>query len=226
MTPHSTCRPAEVRGLWIAFFGPDGVGKSAVIEQVKDQLGPVFTSVAQFHFRPMFLRRGLSRAPVTEPHGQVPRTLLVSMAKLAYWLLDCWYGYLLATRSVRRRGGLVIFDRYYPDILVDPLRYRLPPKGRRFAKWLVSLAPRPDLCILLDARAEVVQRRKREVSLGESQRQRFAYLAMFQFMRDKLLVNADGPTLEVAQRVSTALLLVLEKPSSQAQERGILFADN
>lgn len=213
------------RGLWIAFFGPDGVGKSAVIEQVKDQLAPAFSFVTQFHFRPMFLRKNLSRAPVTDPHAQIPRTLIVSVGKLIYWLLDCWYGHLLATRFARHHRGLVISDRYYPDVMVDPRRYRLPASTFRFAKWLASLAPRPDLCILLDARAEVVQRRKREVSLGESQRQRFAYLAMFQFLRDKLLVNADAPVTEVAQGVSHAVLTILENSTSEAPEGDIVFAD-
>ncbi len=192
-------------GLWISFFGPDGVGKSAVIEEVKELLGSSFSGVRQFHFRPMSGGRERNRAPVTDPHGQVPRGLFISLAKLLYWLLDCWYGYFAEIRPALRSSGLVIFDRYYPDILVDPLRYRLPEGYRSFARFLASLAPRPDLCVLLDAPAEVVQRRKQEVSPAESQRQRLAYLAMLQSLPNKLVVSADCPVSEVARQVNTAV---------------------
>jgi thymidylate kinase len=209
-------------GLCIAFFGPDGIGKSAVIEAMKLAVRATFSSVVQFHFRPMFGRRE-DRPPVLDPHAQTPRSLLISSVKLIYWLLDCWYGYFIAIRPARRRSGLVIFDRYYPDILVDPARYRLPASSLRIASWLAALAPRPDLYVLLDAPAEVVQRRKHEVSLPESQRQRLAYLAVFESMPAKLLVDADAPVNQVAQRVSVALS-TLQNFSMQRDE-ALLLAD-
>jgi thymidylate kinase len=88
--------------------------------------------------------------------------------------------------------------------LVDPLRYRLPAQSEKFARWLVSLAPRPDLYVLLDAPAEVVQRRKSELPLAESHRQRVAYLKMLEAIRDKLLVNANCPVDEVVRTICTA----------------------
>ena len=162
--------------------------------------------------------------PVLDPHAQTPRSLLISAVKLLYWLLDCWYGYFIAIRPARRCSGLVIFDRYYPDILVDPVRYRLPASSRRIASWLAALAPQPDLCVLLDAPAQVVQLRKHEVSLPESQRQRLAYLAMFQSMHARLLVNADAPVNEVGQRVSVAISTLLQNSSMQPHE-AFLLAD-
>jgi thymidylate kinase len=203
------------RGLWIAFFGPDGVGKSAVIEEAKALLGSSFSGVTLLHFRPRFGRRGRNRMPVTDPHGKVPRGLLISLAKLLYWLVDCWWGYFAVIRPALRCSGLVVFDRYYPDILVDPRRYRLPEGCRGFARYVVSLAPCPDLCVLLDAPAEVVQRRKQEVSPAESQRQRLAYLAMLQFLPDKLVVSADGPVSEIARQVNTAVSAFTTTASAQ-----------
>jgi thymidylate kinase len=217
-------RANKAHGLWIAFFGPDGVGKSTVIEQVKDQLGAAFSGVLQFHFRPMLGRHLRNQKPVTDPHNQVLRSPLISLAKLIYWLLDCWCGYLVAISPVRRTSGLVIFDRYYPDILADPLRYRLPKSSLRFAAWLVALAPHPDLSILLHAPAEVVQSRKQEVPLGESRRQQSAYLTIFQTMSNKLLVDAELPVNEIAQQVSVAVLTLLED-ASWKQREALLFAD-
>jgi len=197
------------RGLVIALFGPDGVGKSAVIEQLKTSLGPAFPAVAQYHFRPQFGHRQNGRAQVTDPHGRAPRGFFISLLKLIYWLLDCWCGYLIAIRPGLRQSRLVIFDRYFPDVVVDPRRYRLPASVMGFAKWLVRLAPGPDLHVLLDAPVAVIQRRKAEVSHAETLRQRAAYLAMFQLLPDKLIVNADRPVDEVARHVATAVFLLL-----------------
>ncbi|HUI84628.1 MAG TPA: hypothetical protein VL240_10410 [Candidatus Binatia bacterium] len=204
------------RGLWVAFFGPDGVGKSAVIDELKLLLGPTLGSITRFHFRPGFCRSAPERPPVTDPHGQAARGVLISIFKLVYWLVDCWWGYLAVIRPAVSRGHMVIFDRYYSDILVDPTRYRLPAGARWPARCLVRLAPRPDLCIILDAAAEVVQRRKQEVSLVEVQRQRGAYLAIFRPSRRNVIVNADSPISEVARRAAVAILSFLTNSNGHA----------
>jgi len=196
---------SHARGLWIAFFGPDGVGKSAVIDALQQRLGAAFTGFLRFHFRPRFGKGDLDRAAVTCPHAQSPRGTLISICKLLYWLLDCWIGHFAVCITARRRRGLVVFDRYLPDILVDPLRYRLPAGAMRLAMRLTKLAPQPDLYVLLDASAETVQTRKQEISPTESQRQRFAYLAMFAALPNGLVINADRPREEVVQQVTTAI---------------------
>lgn len=185
-------------------FGVDGVGKSAVIDRLPQKLPAMFRGFRRFHFRPMFCRR-VNRPPITDPHGKPARGVVISLAKLLCWLADCWFGYLMAIRPALRRSQLVVFDRYLPDILVDPLRYRLPPTTLRFAHWMIALAPHPDLYVLLDAPAEVVQRRKREVPDDECRRQRVTYLKMFAALDAKLLVNADCQVDEVAERVAFAI---------------------
>ena len=193
------------RGLWIAFLGPDGVGKSAVIQELQRQLQDAFGEVILFHFRPGFRRQAAGRPAVTCPHAQRPRGLMLSLGKLIYWLIDCWYGYLFVIRPGKQSHDLVIFDRYYPDILIDPLRYRLPRRCQRFARWVTTWAPRPDLYVLLDAPSEIVQQRKSELPLAESHRQRVAYLKMFERIDHKLLVNASYPVDEIARNIRIAV---------------------
>ncbi len=209
-------------GLWIAVFGPDGAGKSAVIDRLTGKLEASFAGVTQFHFRPMFRRRGMVRSAVTDPHGQAPRSTLASLCKLIVWLLDCWFGYLATIRPERSSSQLVIFDRYFLDILVDPRRYRLPACSMRFARMLVALAPRPDLCILLDVDAEVLQQRKPEVSPAESRRQRAAYREMFSALPNTLLVDAGYPVEEVAQQVAAAILAFQLCSSAQSSEASLI----
>lgn len=201
----------RMRGLWVAFYGPDGVGKSAVIERLqREALEEDFGGSMRFHFRPRVGLPTRQRPVVTAPHAQVPRGWLTSTIKLLYWLLDCWLGYLLLVRPAKRRSRLVIFDRYLPDLLVDPLRYRLPQSVMKFAGALVRMAPRPDLCILLDAPAGQIQRRKQEVSLAESERQRTSYLQVFAQVPSTLVVDADRSIDEVTQTVATALSQMLQ----------------
>lgn len=176
-----------------------------MIERLQQTYKPAVSDTRCFHFRPHFRTRGVNRPPVLQPHSNPPRGLLISLCKLFYWLADCWFGYLAAVRPVRRRSGLLLFDRYYPDVLVDPVRYRLPERSLRFARWLMAFTPQPDLYILLDAPADVVQRRKAELTSDEVRRQRVAYLRLFQSFSSRLIVNAERPVNEVAQRIALAL---------------------
>lgn len=208
--------------MWVAVFGPDGAGKSAVIKRLARELSPPFLEVQQFHFRPMFRRQWRDTPPITEPHAKSPRGGVLSTCKLLYWLADCWYGQVVAMRHARVNSRLVIFDRYLPDILVDPKRYRLPKSSRRFARLTAQLAPRPDLHILLDVPAEVVQQRKAEVSLAESQRQRVAYREMFQALPNAFMVDASAPMDEVAEDVKAVILKFLRGRSMNRAEVSLL----
>jgi len=194
----------------MAVFGPDGAGKSAVIKRVAQQLQPPFATVQQFHFRPMFRREWRDSPSVTEPHGQPPRGTLISILKLLYWLADCWYGYLVTIRPARGGLRLVIFDRYLPDILIDPQRYRLPASCRWYARGIVQMAPRPDLCIVLDVPAAILQHRKPEVSPAESQRQRLAYREMLRSLPHAFAVNAVPAVEEVTDEVKRLILRSLD----------------
>jgi thymidylate kinase len=206
------------RGFWIALFGPDGAGKSAVIECLTAKLAVNSSGTTKFHFRPMFHSRGIDRKPVTAPHARPPRSSLVSLGKLIYWLLDCWFGYWIVIRPATARSQIVIFDRYLPDVLVDPARYRLPLSSMRVARMLVRLAPRPDLCILLDVPAKVAQQRKQEVSFEESLRQRAVYLEMFKDLPNKLIVDAVCPVEEVTRQVAAAVFSFFSSSSSNSRE--------
>ncbi len=215
MKARSNNRGEYAKGLCIAFFGPDGVGKSAVIEQLQSRTGNAFKGYIRFHFRPYFGRVS-DRAPVTAPHAQRSRGMLLSVGKLIYWLLDCWIGYFAVVLPARRSGNLIMFDRYLPDILVDPVRYRLPAGTLSFAKALARRAPQPDLYILLDAPVESVRRRKQEISVAESQRQRAAYRKLFESLPNVFIVDAGRSIGEVVAEIAAAISPLSRRPESPA----------
>lgn len=172
-------------------------------------LAPAFRKTRYIHLRPGVFgrRRG---GPVTDPHAKPPRSAVVSLLKLALFVMDYTFGQALVVRPLTMHSTLVAFDRYYDDIVVDPYRYRYgaPVAAARLAGKLV---PAPDLRFLLDVPAEVIQLRKREVKPAETQRQRDAYLALFRGMRGGIVVDASPEISHVVHNVELAILQHLER---------------
>jgi thymidylate kinase len=108
-------------------------------------------------------------------------------------------------RPVTFRGGLVLIDRYYYDFFVDQRRYRL-----QVPEWMVRLGyvfvKRPELVLLLDAPAEVLQSRKQEVTPAETVRQRSEYLKVLQGLPQGRVINAAQPPEKVAADAIRAIL--------------------
>lgn len=211
MSPSSACvhRPRGRRGLWIALFGPDGAGKSAVAECMAHDLSSFFTATHRHHLRmPLRAHKKLQQT-VTEPHRQAPRGALLSHAKLLYLFVHCWLCHLLVTLPRLASGHLVIFDRYFPDHMIDPRRYRLAAASTRLAAGLSRLVPQPDVQIVLDVPAEALWQRKQEVTLAELKRQRVAYREKIGALAVAAITDASRPLAEVACDVNGIVLAKL-----------------
>ncbi len=197
-------------GLHVAFLGPDGSGKSSVIKRIMPDLAQAFSDTACIHLLPGIGRKKGDNRPVTDPHGQAPRGLPASVAKIVYLWCDYFLGWCLTVWPKTVRSTLVVFDRYYHDILVDPRRYRY--RGPIWlARWVGKLIPKPELWILLDAPAEVLQERKQEVSFEETARQRENYLKLIRGMKNGVVVDASRDLNDVVTDVNLAILNFMAK---------------
>jgi thymidylate kinase len=193
-------------GLWVAFYGPDGAGKSSVIRRIEDRIAPAFRRTARYHLRPRFGRRAAHGGmTATEPHAQTARGVLGSLAKVAYWFLDATLGFWLRVRPQLVRSTLVVFDRYVDDLTVDPKRYRYGAPAW-VAEALRRVTPRPHVTVVLDAPADVLQARKAEVPRTESERQRIAYRALARHTRGAVVVDTAKPLPDVVDAAETAIL--------------------
>lgn len=203
---HSIDRVFRPTGGWIAFIGPDGCGKSSVIEAIVNEFSPLFQQIRRFHMRPSVLRgKTVQGAVVTDPHGKPARGSFASMAKIAYLAADYLLGYLVRVWPTTIRTKLVVFDRYFYDILVDPKRARYGgPKW--FLKWIAAMLPQPELVILLNAPAEVLWSRKQEVAFEEVVRQQKAYLSLSESLKSVIVIDASQPLADVVRDTSNAII--------------------
>lgn len=201
-------------GLHIVFLGPDGVGKSTVIDAVRDAVLPAFLRTDYMTFAPSLIPGPLQPNKET-PHQLPPRSFASSMLKVAWWSLCYTAGYYASVRPAAARSSLILNHRYLLDALVDPKRYRY--SGPQFPMKLIWLvAPKPDVIILLDAPAEVIQARKREVPAAETARQRHEYRRAIAGIDYAHVVDTNRPLPVVAQETIDIFFEVMARRSRPA----------
>lgn len=198
------------RGMVIALLGPDGSGKSMLADKLVHAHGEgLFSnerSVA-LHWRPGLLPKPsalvggsttVSEEDIHSPRSRVPHGIALSALRALYFFADYWLGYWARVRPLLARGGLVVFDRYAFDIVLDPARYRL--SGRLL--WLYDLlfrrtAPQPDVTIVLDLPAVVAHARKPELGVEEIAAYSCACAELVGLVPNVVAVDADRPLDEV-----------------------------
>jgi len=187
--------------MWVVLLGPDGAGKSSVIVGLGRGVLAGFVGCETFHLRPALGRRERTSEANTNPHGQAARGVVATIGKLAYLLVVNWLAYFAVVKPRVRRGALVLFDRYFPDCLVDAKRYRLPTSCQWLTELIARLVPRPDLCVVLDAPPRRLWERKREVPVTELLRQCHEYARLGERLSNVSVVDAARSLPDVVNEV-------------------------
>jgi thymidylate kinase len=177
---------------WVAILGMDGSGKSTLLEGVRKEWDKMGLKAIFLHWRPEYILPKKSDGHVSNPHGQKPRGLFSSTLKLLFIVADWTIGFRIILADKRARGYFIIFDRFYNDMLVDPIRYRYGG-GQSLARCTFRFLPQPDAIILLDAPADIVHARKPEITLDALRKLRCAYIDLMQNHSNCYIVNANRP---------------------------------
>lgn len=201
-------RIVEPVGWSIAILGLDGTGKSTLINHLAHELGPVFRGVERYHLTTPTDEQQ-DRTGGRAPHAAPARGPVGSIAKILWFWLRFHIHSWLRVWPGRIRGRLVLHDRYFHDLLVDPLRYRYAgPQwiARTLARWL----PKPDCWIVLDAPVSTIRARKSEIEPELAERHRAAYLHLADRLPGATLIDATARGETVAGQTLERILTMLE----------------
>lgn len=199
----------EPSGLFVACLGPDGSGRSNVIEQLSARPLAPFADAHIMDLRPHMMRP----VPVN-PESKIPRGPLGTIAKLMMFVADYWLGYWLQIRPKLVASIMVVSNRYFDDILVDPRRYRID-RSRSLARWLLPCIPRPELWLVFDVPSEVLQTRTREVAAEEAARLRSEYRKVLRRREDVVVLDAGRPLDEVSAEAERAIVAQLARRTAR-----------
>lgn len=164
-------------GVFLSISGPDGSGKTTVIDKVLHQLNWLYgeKTVHYFHFRPNIMPRIAELASASgvnnvvddrydQPHRAAASGFAMSMVRFFYYSMDFFLGYLSIACRLLRRRQVVVFDRYFYDLIVDPRRTRIGLPFR-FLKSFLPLMPLPRHAFFLRVDSDEIFRRKQELEL-------------------------------------------------------------
>lgn len=160
----------------IVFLGPDGSGKSTLIDNLYTSFARFFPdNIVRYHRRYGFLpelrtNRGLaSMKGVVKPgqyNNKVRRSLISRLASwfiVGYSTLDYFLGNFLVEKN-RLRGSLILYDRYYYDNFMQPSSRDLIFPFRKFLCFFVA---KPTVIVHLKASGESIHARKKDLSAVE-----------------------------------------------------------
>ncbi|MEQ8171725.1 MAG: hypothetical protein ABRQ38_22735, partial [Candidatus Eremiobacterota bacterium] len=160
----------------IALVGPDGVGKTTLINSIEKLNLPFRKNIVR-HWRPDLLPElSFFLNPFRKRnHNQIKNVIPRRKAgkfhylRLFYYFFDFtigfWWKDILRTFFL----DMIIYDRCALDMSVDPVRYGLSSKKGTRLLW--QIIPKPDSIILLYDIPERINSRKNELDIIEIDRQ-------------------------------------------------------
>jgi Phosphotransferase enzyme family len=207
-------------GLIVVIAGPDGSGKSTLADTLPRVCEGPFRRSLHIHWRPGLLPSlgaivGRTAGDATNPHGRPAHGMWLSSAALVYYWMDFLLGSWLRVLPIRARSGIVVVERGWWDIAVDPLRYGMQVSPRMVAA-LGRLLPTPDLVLTLEAPVETLSERKGELPAPEAQRQMDAWRRIIPRRIPQAVLDVSE---SIDDAAASAREIVFERLSARALRR-------
>jgi thymidylate kinase len=216
--------PKKHRKL-IAVEAPDGTGKTTFIYEMSILLARIFVTelknIHVYHFRPSLLpnlgalgeKTGMIKQDTnfTNPHRNVTANSFSSLVRMLYYWFDYVFGGMLCIRQDVQFDRFSVFDRYVYDFIVDPIRSRI-----NLPRWIrvmfSKLVPQPEIVFILKADADVIYKRKQELTLDEIARQLVEFDRLKEFGHRFVELDANQKTDIIAKQ---AVEVIIDKYTSR-----------
>lgn len=199
------------------FTGPDGAGKTTVIELLQKEISAVFGKATEYyHFRPYLIPNlgdaahssGIKKEvdiDYNNPHRSSKKGVLNSFLRLCYYTLDYSIGFWTKVKPHCRITKFIIFDRYYTDIVSDSRRSSIHLNTNFLYYWGKFFIPKMNYNILLTADTDIILARKQELNENgiEDINSKLRYLST---KKGYYLIENNGTADEAVQKILSIVL--------------------
>jgi len=206
------------QGEFISLSGPDGSGKTTILELALKDLNRAFRMSKNnlFHFRPSLFPRIAEIGTKTRviasidenyqnPHRAKTSNFLGSLFRLIYYSADYMLGYFIKVRPKLVRRELVIFDRYFYDMIADPERSRIS-----LPFWLLKLfsyfIPSPKSPFFIHTETEKIIERKGELTKEKANMLNKRYIKLTRCNKFMIVVNNDEVPEKAAREIVETII--------------------
>jgi thymidylate kinase len=204
-------------GYLLSFSGPDGAGKSSIMESVLEffQLTGICKQEVAHHFLPagipalhrlLKFNKKLSKQNYTQPYSEKPVGKISSVIRFIYYVLAFIFAKYKYLKPQFKRNEVVVFDRYYPDLIADPTRARLSLNRKVLANVFPRVAAIPDVALIFVAEPHILIERKGELSGDKAKKLVAEYKGICSDKNYKLLENNGS----LSQGLSVCFSLLFE----------------
>jgi thymidylate kinase len=202
-------------GLVVGVLGRDGSGKSTFVGEMSNALGTYFKNTTTFKKCPAIFYKGAifnknEGYHFSKPHLYNQRNTFQSFLKLNLLLVEFMLGYWLKVFPAKAKSHLVMYDRYFTDVLADPLRYRIKD-NRFFIKIIHYILPKPDLWIIIDLPSHILLQRKQELTYEMSEKLRYKYLELQHLLSNCIVINNEEEIDKTVNKATTFIFNYMQQ---------------
>jgi thymidylate kinase len=191
------------RGSTLLLLGVDGAGKTSVARRLMQhaKIQDRFCGVRYFHWIPG--RKTDFPWPVLseQPRNVTSSCPTISIIRLLRNLLRARLAWMRTVQPLVKSGYFVVLDRFLANYWLDPLsvKYAGP---RHLLTHIEPYIPKADLMVVLDASADVILSRKRELSAAQIEEQREHLRAIPLLARRRLDLDASRSIEAIVEAIS------------------------
>lgn len=194
------------KGKLIVFIGPDGAGKSTIINTLtKSEMINRFSSCnvchARFNIIPRISKVINIKSTYTDEiannldkrrtRADLPHSSLKANIYACYYLIDYFFG-KIKIKYAKYKNQLTIFDRYYYDYFTQ----RINSNTWSIFPFLYRIfAPQPNIVFIIKAPAELIYSRKQELNIDEISNQ-INLQKKFNYGKSKVVVLNNSGTID------------------------------